>query len=178
MAGVTLKPIGASFMLKDHIYEVLLEAILAANIYEDGANLRLDERTMADQLGISRTPVREALARLERDGFVDIQPRKGVFIRRKSLDEVLEMVVAWAALESMAARLATQHATDADLRRLRKMAMRDSESAARADIEEYSEANIKFHQAILEMSKCSLLKTMADGLFLHMHAIRRRAMGE
>ena len=165
-------------MLKDHIYEVLLEAILAANIYEDGANLRLDERTMADQLGISRTPVREALARLERDGFVDIQPRKGVFIRRKSLDEVLEMVVAWAALESMAARLATQHATDADLRRLRKMAMRDSESAARADIEEYSEANIKFHQAILEMSKCSLLKTMADGLFLHMHAIRRRAMGE
>lgn len=152
--------------------------ILSANIYDEDADLRLDERTMAEQLGISRTPVREALARLERDGFVEIQPRKGVFICRKSLDEVLEMVVAWAALESMAARLATQNASDADLEKLRKMAMRDSVSAARADIEEYSEHNIRFHQMILEMSKCRLLKTMADGLFLHMHAIRRRAMGE
>ncbi|MFN0262908.1 GntR family transcriptional regulator [Tepidamorphus sp. 3E244] len=178
MAGVALKPIGTSFMLKDHIYEVLLEAILSANIYEEDADLRLDERTMAEQLGISRTPVREALARLERDGFVEIQPRKGVFICRKSLDEVLEMVVAWAALESMAARLATQNATDAELKKLRKMAMRDSESAARADIEEYSEANFQFHQTILEVSHCGLLKKMADGLFMHMHAIRRRAMGE
>ena len=178
MAGVTLKPIGASFMLKDHIYEVLLEAILSANIYDEDANLRLDERTMAEQLGISRTPVREALARLERDGFVDIQPRKGVFIRRKSLDDVLEMVVAWAALESMAARLATQNATDAELERLRALAVHDSKNATHANIEEYSEANIRFHQAILEMSHCSLLKDMADGLFMHMHAIRRRAMGE
>ena len=178
MAGVTLKPIGTSFMLKDHIYEVLLEAILASNIYDEDANLRLDERTMAEQLGISRTPVREALARLERDGFVDIQPRKGVFIRRKSLEDVQEMVIAWAALESMAARLATQYATEEELQNLRSMAVRDSKNASHANIEEYSEANIKFHQAILEMSHCSLLKDMADGLFMHMHAIRRRAMGE
>ena len=178
MPSVTLKPIAMNFMLKDHIYEVLLEAILDVNIYAEEADLRLDERTMAEQLGISRTPLREALARLERDGFVEIKPRKGVFIKRKSLEEVLEMVIAWAALESMAARLATQNAGDSDLKRLRKMAMRHSESATRADLEEYSEANIAFHQTILELSKCTLLKTMADGLFLHMHAIRRRAMGE
>ena len=173
-----LKPISVNFTLKEHIYEVLRNAILDTNIYDDDVDLRLDERKISEQLGISRTPLREALARLEQEGFVDIQPRKGVYILRKSLDEVLEMIVTWAALESMAARLATEHATDANLRALRKFAMKHSQHAARAEIEEYSEANIQFHQQILELSKCSLLRTTADGLFQHMHAVRRRAMGE
>ena len=173
-----LKPIPSSFTLKDHIHEVLQAAIIDMNIYDDDTDLRLDERKMAAQLGISRTPIREALVRLEQDGFVEIQPRKGVFVRRKSLQEVLEMIVVWAALESMAARLVTENASDGELNSLRKMAAKHSASTSRADIEEYSEANIKFHQRILELSKCSMLKNMADGLFLHMHAVRRRAMGE
>ncbi|MEP6356683.1 MAG: GntR family transcriptional regulator [Hyphomicrobiales bacterium] len=173
-----LKPIPSSFTLKDHIHEVLQAAIIDMNIYDDDTDLRLDERKMAAQLGISRTPIREALVRLEQDGFVEIQPRKGVFVRRKSLQEVLEMIVVWAALESMAARLVTENASDGELSSLRKMAAKHSASTSRADIEEYSEANIKFHQRILELSKCSMLKNTADGLFLHMHAVRRRAMGE
>jgi len=76
--GVTLRPVDVNFTLKDHIYDVLLEAILATNIYDENADLRLDERKMAEQLGISRTPIREALARLEQNGLVHIQPRKGV----------------------------------------------------------------------------------------------------
>jgi len=173
-----LKPIKVNFTLKSHIYDVLREAILDVNIYDDDVDLRLDERRIAEQLGISRTPIREALAKLEQEGFVDIQPRRGVFIIRKSLKEVLEMIIVWAALESMAARLATQKATDVELKTLRKFAMKHSQHAARAEIEEYSEANIEFHQRILELSKCSLLKATADGLFQHMHAVRRRAMGE
>jgi DNA-binding GntR family transcriptional regulator len=176
--GVKLKPVAVNFTLKDHIYDVLRDAILAMNIYDDTTDLRLDERRMAEQLGISRTPIREALARLEQDGFVEIQPRKGVFVRRKSLEEVLEMIVVWAALESMAARLAADRASDADLRSLRKLGTRFSQNAARADIAEYSEQNFRFHQRILELGKCTMLKSIADGLFLHMHAVRRRAMGE
>lgn len=176
--GVKLEPVAVNFTLKDHIYDVLRDAILDMNIYDEATDLRLDERRMAEQLGISRTPVREALARLEQDGFVDIQPRKGVFVRRKSLDDVLEIIVAWAALESMAARLAAEHASDAELHSLRKFAADVSQHAVRVDIAEYSEANIRFHQRILELSKCALLKDMADGLFLHMHAVRRRAMSE
>jgi DNA-binding GntR family transcriptional regulator len=176
--SVKLKPVAVNFTLKDHIHEVLRAAILEMNIYDESADLRLDERTMAEQLGISRTPVREALARLEQDGFVEILPRKGVFVRRKSLEEVLEMIVVWAALESMAARLVTEHATDTEIGSLRKLAAKYSQHAARADIAEYSEANIKFHQRILELSKCAMLKNVADGLFQHMYAVRRRAMGE
>lgn len=176
--SVKLKPVAVNFTLKDHIYEVLRTAILDMNIYQEDADLRLDERKMAEQLGISRTPIREALARLEQDGFVEIQPRRGVFVRRKSLEEVLEMIVVWAALESMAARLVTENASDVEIKSLRKLAAKYSQHAARADIAEYSEANIKFHQRILELSKCSMLKSVADGLFQHMYAVRKRAMGE
>lgn len=176
--GERLRPISASFTLKEHIYDVLRSAILDMEIYDADADLRLDERKISEKLGISRTPIREALAKLEQEGFVEIQPRKGVFIVRKSQSEVLDMIVVWAALESMAARLLTERASDVQLRNLRKFAMKHSVHAARADLEEYSEANIQFHQQILELSGCALLKSTADSLFQHMHAVRRRAMGE
>ncbi|MDA0996863.1 MAG: GntR family transcriptional regulator [Proteobacteria bacterium] len=176
--GLKLKAVGMNFSLKDHIYEVLKDGIVGMNIYADDADLRLEERKMAEQLGISRTPIREALARLEQEGFVDIQPRKGVFIKRKSLEEVLEMITVWAALESMAARLVTVNASEAEIGSLRRMVADFNKNEARAHMDEYSEANIRFHQRILELSKCGMLKAIADGLFLHMRAIRARAMAE
>lgn len=176
--GDKLSPIAEKFTLKDHTFDVLRAAILDMDIYGTDTDLRLDERKMAEKLGISRTPIREALARLAQEGLVEIVARKGVFVQRKSREEILEMVVTWAALESMAARLATAVATDSELAALRKFAMKHSSDVARADIEEYSDANIAFHQTILKLSGCSLLKTTADGLFTHMQAVRRRAMGE
>jgi len=173
-----LKPIETSFSLKEHIYEVLKEAITSTNIYDANANLRLDERQLAERLQISRTPIREALARLEQEGLVRIVPRRGVFIARKSVEEILDMIIAWAALESMAARLATQVASDEDLGSLRTMFANFDTAEIDACIDEYSESNIRFHQRILALSKCTLIKDMADGLFIHMRAIRSRTMGE
>lgn len=176
--GDRLSPISESFTLKDHTFKVLRKAILDLDIYRPDAELRLDERQIAERLGVSRTPIREALARLAQEELIRIIPRKGVFVLRKTREEILEMVVTWAALEGMAARLATQKASDADLSALRKFAMKHSSDSVRADIAEYSDANIKFHQTILELSGCTLLKTMANGLFTHMKAVRRRTMGE
>ena len=173
-----LKPVGANFSLKEHIYDVLKDGITGMNIYDEGADLRLDERQMSEQLGISRTPIREALARLEQEGFIDIQPRRGVFIKRKSLEEILEMITVWAALESMAARLACETATDEEIATLRGALPNYDKDELSAHLDEYSDANIRFHQCILELSKCRLLKDIADGLFLHMRAIRERAMAE
>jgi len=168
----------ANFSLKDHIYEVLRSAIMEMDIYNDDVDLRLDERKLAEQLGTSRTPIREALAKLEQEGFVEIQPRKGVYVTPKTLEEVLEMVVVWAALESMAARLVTEVASDEQIKSLRALGVKHSGDSSRADIAEYSEANILFHQRILELSGCNLLKTTADSLLQHMYAVRRRAMTE
>jgi DNA-binding GntR family transcriptional regulator len=175
---LNLKPIDTSFSLKDHIYSVLKDGITSMNVYTESAELRLDERRMSEQLGISRTPLREALARLEQEGFVEILPRRGVYIKRKGLEEVLEMITVWAALESLAARLATARASDEEIASLRAMVAAYDTDAARARLDEYSEANIRFHQRILELSKCKLLKDIADGLFVHMHVIRNRALAE
>ncbi len=179
MASIlNLRPVDGSFSLGDHIYDVLREAILNMKVYDAETDLRLDERALSDALKISRTPVREALVRLEQDGFVEVRPRKGVFVLRKSHIEIMEMIIVWAALESMAVRLLIEHATDEEIASLRDLAAQYSSDDARARIEEYSEANIAFHQRILELSKCAMLKTIADGLFLHMRAVRRKAMAE
>ena len=175
---LVVQPVEGTFSLKEHIYEVLKDAITSMNIYADGAELKLDERELSEQFKISRTPIREALARLEQEGLVTIVPRKGVFITRKSIGEILEMVTVWAALESMAARLATDHATDEELGSLRRMFATFNEDQIEARIDEYSETNINFHLRILELSKCTQLKTIAEGLFLHMRAIRARTMSE
>ena len=74
--------------------------------------------------------------------------------------------------------LVTFNATDSQLNSLRDFAIRHSSDVKRAAIEEYSDANIIFHQTILELSGCTLLRTTADGLFTHMQAVRRRAMRE
>lgn len=173
-----VQPIEANFSLKDKIYDSLKQAITSMNIYADDAELRLDERKLSEQLAISRTPIREALARLEQEGLVHIVPRKGVYIVRKTKAEVIEMVTVWAALESMAARLVVEHASDEELASLRRIFVDLDGEKARAHIDEYSERNIEFHLTILSLSKCALLREMADNLFVHMRSIRARTIGE
>mgnify|MGYP003790670251 CR=1 FL=1 len=72
-------------------YQNLRDAILAMDVYRADTDLRLDEKTLADNLGVSRTPVRQALGRLEHEGLVEIVPRRGAFIVRKSKEEITEV---------------------------------------------------------------------------------------
>ncbi len=173
-----IKPIDEGFSLKVKIYESLKSAIMKMNIYDDETELRLDERRLSEQFGISRTPLREALARLDQEGLVRIVPRRGIYIVRKSKAEILEMITAWAALESMAARLITQDAGDDEIATLRELCSTFGGEGVKARIDEYSDANIRFHQAILSMSKCNLLNDLAQGLFMHVRAIRARTISE
>ncbi len=177
-AKLNVQPIHADFSLKNMIYDRLKQAITSMNIYADNAELRLDERELSEKMGISRTPIREALARLEQEGLVQIVPRKGVYIVRKTKDEILEMITVWAALESMAARIITLHASDSDIASLREMFGTFQGGQVQAKIDEYSDTNIEFHQAILAMSRCTLLSEMADHLFIHVRSIRARTIGE
>jgi DNA-binding GntR family transcriptional regulator len=138
----------------------------------------IPEETLATSFGVSRTPVREAMAQLEREGFVRSVPRRGIYIVRKTKTEVIEMITAWAALESMAARLITEHASDSEIGSLRQMFATFENGALRAHLDEYSEANIEFHQAIIGMSGNSVLISLAANLFTHMRMIRRKTIAE
>ena len=127
---------------------------------------------------MSRTPVREALARLEQEGFIRTVPRKGAYIVRKTKQEILEMITVWAALESMAARLITMHVTDEEISTLRQMFGKFDGNHVQARIDEYSATNILFHQALLKLSRCDLLNTMAENLFMHIRSIRMQTIGD
>ncbi len=164
--------------LKIQVYEALRELIGRMDIYTSPKPIRLDERALGEQLGVSRTPVREAISRLEQEGIVENIARRGAFVVRKSKNEILDIVDVWAALESMAARLATSRASDEEISQLRsKFATLDGEEA-RAHIDEYSDTNIEFHQTIIRLGHSELITQMANQLFFHMRAIRASTIGD
>ncbi|HEX2215930.1 MAG TPA: GntR family transcriptional regulator [Xanthobacteraceae bacterium] len=173
-----MAPLGDTSTFADRAYTALKDVIVRLNIYGQASEVRLDERQLASDLGISRTPVREAMAQLEREGFVRSVPRRGVYVVRKTKAEVIELITAWAALESMAARLITQNATDAEIATLRKMFATFENGTLHAKLDEYSEVNIEFHQAIIGMSHNRVLADLAENLFTHMRMIRRKTIGE
>jgi DNA-binding GntR family transcriptional regulator len=172
---LTLSPI-AAISLKERAYVSLKRAIMQMDLYAPDAPLRLDEREVSARFGISRTPLREAVAQLDQEGLVKIQPRRGIFIVRKTKVEILEMITVWAALESMAARLAAQNATNAELETLHGLIDRFSSDEVALQMGEYSDANIAFHSAILRLAKCQLIVDTTDRLFFHVRAIRRRTI--
>ncbi len=177
-ARLNIQPLDVTFSLKDKIYDTLKQSIVAMNIYAQDEEPRLDERQLAEDLGVSRTPIREAIARLEQEGFIRTVPRKGVYVVRKTKKEILEMITVWAALESMAARMITQDASDDEISALRRMFATFENNQVQAEIDEYSETNIRFHQALLKMSHCDLLNAMTENLFIHMRSIRMRTVAD
>ena len=177
-ARIVLAPLGDTSTFADRAYTALKDTIVSLNVYEQPDEVRLDERQLASDLGISRTPVREAIAQLEREGFVRSVPRRGIYVVRKSKREVIEMITAWAALESMAARLITTNASNEEIATLRKMFSTFENGQARAHLDEYSEVNIEFHQTIIRLSKNGVLIDLAENLFTHMRMIRRKTIGE
>jgi DNA-binding GntR family transcriptional regulator len=177
-ARVSLAPLEDTSTFAERAYRALRDVIVSLDVYGQPGEVRLDERRLAQDLGISRTPVREAMAQLEREGFVRSIPRRGVYVVRKTKREVIEMITAWAALESMAARLITLNATVEEIATLGAMFTTFENGQLHAKLDEYSEVNIQFHQAIMAMSHNRVLIDLAENLFAHMRIIRRRTIGE
>jgi DNA-binding GntR family transcriptional regulator len=177
-ARLVVAPIDSRETFKDKAYTALRNLIVSSDVYRSRADIRLDERQLAQDFGISRTPVREAMVQLEREGFVRSVPRRGVYVVRKTKSEVIELIQAWAALESMAARLITQSASDADIAGLRRMFTTFEDDKLHAKLDEYSEVNIAFHQTIIELSGNQVLIRLAENLFTHMRMIRGSTIGE
>jgi DNA-binding GntR family transcriptional regulator len=177
-AKLKVKPIDTQSSFRTQAYHALKQAITSVNVYAHPHEIRLDERQLSAELGVSRTPVREAMTVLEREGFVRTAPRRGVFVVRKSKREIIEMIHVWAALESLAARLITQCASDEEIVTLRELFDEFQDGSPEGHLDEYSEANIKFHQAIIRLSGSQLIADVTENLFIHVRAIRQATIGE
>ena len=167
-----VEPLETSVSLRTLAYDAIKRAITQMDIYGHAGDIRLDERQLSQDLGVSRTPIREAMTLLEQEGFVRSQPRRGIFVVRKTKQEIIEMITVWAALESMAARLAAERASEEDLRALRRMFAEFESETPAAHVHEYSQANISFHQTVIRLGGCRLICDMTENLFIHMRAIR------
>jgi DNA-binding GntR family transcriptional regulator len=175
---LALQPLNASVSFRDQAYVALKQAIMDADIYTHRDEIRLDERQLSSALGVSRTPIREAMTLLEQEGFLRTVPRRGVFIVKKTRKQIIEMIEVWAALESMAARLATLTASDADIGALRHMFDEFRTATPSQHLHEYSDANIAFHQAIIRLSGSRLIAKTIENLFIHVRAIRQMTISQ
>lgn len=176
--GINLERLEVDWSLPDRAYDALKRAIMAMRIYDGHQDLRLDERGLARDLGISRTPVREALLRLQHEGLVRTVPRRGVFVVRKSKAEIIEIVMASAALEGVAGRLAANRATDAQIAAVRAQFQDVISHPSRLNPERYSAINLQFHQHIVDLAQSEMLSGLVETLKIHMRAIRSRTMGD
>ena len=169
-----VEPLGVNVSLRVLAYDALKKAIMEMDIYGNPVEIRLDERRLSQDLGVSRTPIREAITLLEQEGFVRSVPRRGIFVVRKTKTELIETITMWAALESMAARLACARATKKDVVALRQLfqEVAPESDAANSHVHEYSQANLAFHQALIRLGGNDLIVDMCQNLILHMRAIR------
>jgi DNA-binding GntR family transcriptional regulator len=175
---LVLQPLNTNMSFRDQAYAALKQAIVDADIYSHAGEVRLDERQLSLSLGVSRTPIREAMTLLEQEGLLRTVPRRGIFIVRKTKKQIVEMIEMWAALESMAARLATVNASDEDIAGLRTMFDEFRNATPAEHIDEYSDANIAFHQAIIRLSGSHLMGETIENLFIHVRAIRRMTISQ
>lgn len=166
-----IKKIDPRFLttLRDHVHKTLRSAILAGRF---GVNEKVNERQLAEQLGVSTTPIKEALRQLETEGLVEALPRRGVLIRFNA-NWAEEMILARAAMESMIAHLAARRLSDEGATELRATVnlMRDATASGAAD--DLIALNETFHEQIHVASQCQYMARMIERQQFYDASIRR-----
>jgi DNA-binding GntR family transcriptional regulator len=141
--------------LRAQIKDVILQRIVAGE-YPPGA--RLVETRIAQELGVSQAPVREALRDLEQLGCIVHEPFRGCSVRAFSAEELLEAFPVRAALEALAARLAAERMTEDELLRLAELLETMRDAARRGDAHDQSQANASFHATIVRAARNATLE--------------------
>ncbi|MDD3269609.1 MAG: GntR family transcriptional regulator [Syntrophomonadaceae bacterium] len=145
--------------------ELVLEAIREA--IKEGIlkpRERLMEIQLAEELGVSRTPIREALRKLELEGFIVMVPRKGAYVADISFKDIADVFEIRTALEGLAAGLAAERITDEELEAMERHLVEKADAIFRQDMERLIEVDTKFHEAIYKASRNQRLWTIINNL--------------
>jgi DNA-binding GntR family transcriptional regulator len=160
---------------RDQVYVALREAIVSAEL-EPGR--RLSENELADRLGVSRTPVREALVRLRDERLVAIVPQLGTFVTLISPDAVADAAFVREALECSAIRLATQNATERDLEELQANLAAQDRAEATGDIDAFDRLDEALHRTLCELSGRDIAWSLSRRANGHLDRVRRLSLPE
>ena len=153
-----------------------LERMILAGELTAGA--KLNEATIAEMLGVSRGPVREAFRSLEESGLVRLEKNRGVFVRLISLEEADEIYELRAALDEYAGRRVAQRAATADVRDLRAIVERMDRAAARDELDVYYRSNLQFHDRLVELAGNAKLLATYRRLVNELHLYRRASLAQ
>lgn len=168
-----IQKIGTINYLKTKVYDSLKKYILSLNIYLKESDYHLDERQLSEKLGVSRTPIREAIAKLESEGIVKTVPRRGVFVYRKSKNELIDIVTVWAGLEGYAAHLIIKNSKKEEIETLNKYCQYTKKNVL-SELDNYSNDNIKFHEKIMKLTKVNLMSEILESQLIHLQYLRKK----
>ncbi|HOQ09922.1 MAG TPA: GntR family transcriptional regulator [Syntrophomonadaceae bacterium] len=147
--------------LRELVLDAIREAIINGTLKP---RERLMEIQLAEELGVSRTPVREALRKLELEGFIVMVPRKGAYVADISFKDIADVFEIRAALEALAAGLAAERITDEELEEMERLVAEKAEAIANQDMEKLIKVDTMFHEAIYKASRNQRLTSIISNL--------------
>ena len=155
--------------LKEAVYQRLKESIIRGQILPGS---KLVETQISQELGVSRTPLREAISRLGQEGLLEVVPRHGTFVRKQSVNEILESLDIREALEGLAARLAARHATPEIIHKMKTCFSDFSPKNVEKSIKDYAQQNVRFHHLVIQASQNRRLIGIIRNLYDQMDMVR------
>jgi DNA-binding GntR family transcriptional regulator len=147
--------------LQDKAYAIIRRAIMQGDLEP---NAQLSEPSLADQLGMSRTPIREALKRLEEAGLVRIVPRHGAIVTDISAEDIVQIYQLREALECYAIQFASEYGNTPELEDLISAIEQSAQWIQDGEIEKINEADVRLHQYIAQLSRNQMLIRLVDQL--------------
>lgn len=147
--------------LRELVFETMREAIINGQLRPGE---RMMEIQLAEEMGVSRTPVREAIRKLELEGLVVMIPRKGAYVAGLSLKDIADVFEIRRALEGLAAELAADRITDQELENLERYLVKISEEIECGDLNKVVEIDTDFHTLLYQASRNSKLTQIINNL--------------
>jgi len=160
-------------LLSQKVYRALKIEIIKGSLKP---GTKLSEGKIAEQMGVSRTPVREALRKLAAEGFVKISPNQGVVVSNASVEDVQEVLQIRGVLEGLAARLATKRINEEEIKELEKYQKRMEHYTNKDNVLAFSEMDAEFHELILNICGNNRLIQIRENLSDQAHRYRIRSL--
>lgn len=159
--------------LREVVFETLREAI-RDGVLKPGE--RLMEIHIAEQLGVSRTPVREAIRKLELEGYVIMMPRRGTYVSNLSIKDINEVFEIRTSLDSLASGLAAERITEDELEQLQRLLVEIGIAIKEQDMDKIVETDMKFHDMLYQASRNDRLVGIIFNLREQLTSFRAKSM--
>ena len=174
MSGYDVKKeVTDKYSLRGRVFNKLREDILSGK-YQDHEELK--EVAIGEELGVSRTPVREAFRQLELEGLIQIVPNKGAYVTGITAKDVKDIYMIRSSLEGMCARLATENITEEQLEELEENVYLASFHASKGHMEQMTELDNRFHHILYEACDSKMLEKLLQDFHQYVMRIRKKTL--